>query len=481
MNGLPGSLSAGALAAGALLQAEFQAKLAKLKSRTLVFGASGGYSSFRGGDLASDLNLSEFTTVILDSGLAFAKAGTPWQLYYFNAIVARLRELNNWIEDGHTAIIVLRNIGPIAVVGGGVAFALDQLPLFNFIQYSETSGTQIEYFGPSAAESFFKPWLARLCYDLIISSKPLRPLLRVNRGSKGSDQLVGGIVKIGLGRIIFVPYVVGKPLSGTHLEYLESLAGLPERLPEASAELPDWAANFQTTDERHALDNIDALRSKISEIENTIRMEEDKISQAGHLKTLFAGSGDAFVAAVNDALTELGLRVVDGPHPRADLIAVDDTLGILAIEAKGLDGSAREANLRQAERWIADVRYACAASEEELRTDADMRNYKDKLTALDISFPAGQDINVRGLMVIGTFRKTPLDKRPEPDFPDAIMRVASRSEVCVITGLQLLLMILQSRNDPTFKAKFIEQLFTTSSQPALDITWRDFLISQAQP
>jgi hypothetical protein len=455
-------------------EAKLTAKLERLKSRTLLFGLPGSYSWCQSAALTSNVNLSEFTTIILDNGLSFSQLGTSLNSYSFSLVLNRLTTIDDWTGRGHTLIVVLRNIGKI--IREGIPHEIHQFPVFNGINYDETSGTQIEYCGPPMAEEFFTRWIKLLRYDLIISAPKLKPLLRVHRWSSGPTEVVGGILKKGAGQIIFVPKPVAGPGTDEHLRYLADLAGCPELIQEPLAELPGWATNFQTAEEVRARDNIDALRSQISRIENTVQMEEEKISQAGRLKTLFVDSGSAFVAAVNDALTELGLHVIDGPHPRADLIALDATRGILVVEAKGLDGCARETNLRQAERWVADVKYGCAASEEELRADADIRNYADKLTALGISLPVGQDINIRGLMVIGTFRKVPLDKRVEADFPDPVMRVASRSAVCAITGLQLLLMILQTRKDPTFKAKFIEQLFTTSGQLALDVTWKDFLI-----
>jgi hypothetical protein len=255
---------------------------------------------------------------------------------------------------------------------------------------------------------------------------------------------------------------------------LTTLADLPARLAQTPQALPDWASGYRIADEAAAQGNIADLTAQISKLESAVQGEEERLSEAARLKVLFAGSGDEFVAAVSDALSELGLRVIDGPHPRADLMAFDDARGILAVEAKGLDGCAREANLRQTERWAADVKSARAASAEGPVQDVDLQGYADQLTALGV--PTELEIEVRGLMVIGTFRKTPLDKRIEPDFPDAMMRTLSRSSVCALTGLQLLGMILQVREDPSMKQKLVEQIFTTNGPLELQSSWKDFLI-----
>jgi len=448
-----------------------EAKLQKLKSKTLLIGQPGAYGWCQTAGLVSDANLSEFTTIILDIVLAFSQIGTSLASYQVDLIKRRLNAIEDWVEAGHTVIIVVRNI--ILLVGNAPTRA-NALPFFDRINYTQASGTQIEYCGgASAAGEVLRSWIGRLQYELVIDAPNLEPLLRVQRASKGSAQFVGGIVKKGAGRIVLVPPPT-RPQD--HVQYLQALANLPEQILGEPSELPAWAANFRTADETKALDNIAALKAQISEIENAIRMEEEKLLQADQLKTLFAASSDAFVAAVSNALTELGLRVIDGPHPRADLIALDDARGILVVEAKGLDGAAREANLRQAERWVADVRYVCTVSDEEIAADADLQGYAEKLTDLGISTQARRDINIKGAMVIGTYRKTPLDKRLEPDFPDPVMRVVSRSEVCALTGLQLLLMVLRARKDPTLKPKFIEQLFATSGQLDLKVSWKDFLV-----
>jgi hypothetical protein len=93
--------------------------------------------------------------------------------------------------------------------------------------------------------------------------------------------------------------------------------------------------------------------------------------------------GDSFKIAVAAALSELGLRVVDGPHPRADLLVSDGTrLG--AVEAKGLEGSARENNLRQAERWTAEVRSAVSSTPERRAADPDLPRYAEQIEKLGI-------------------------------------------------------------------------------------------------
>jgi hypothetical protein len=170
-------------------------------------------------------------------------------------------------------------------------------------------------------------------------------------------------------------------------------------------------------------------------------------------------------------LREFGLNVVEGPHPRADLL-VWDGKRLAAAEVKGLDGQARESHLRECESWVADVNKALTFSPEDRQRDPDLVRYSEKLCklGLDLSDP-NTDLECRGLMVIGTYRQTPLDKRAADSFPDALVRRISRSNVCALTGLDLYCLLYKIRADPSCKAEIVDRLFSTSGVlPAED--WR---------
>jgi hypothetical protein len=236
--------------------------------------------------LISDANLNEFTTIIFDSAGAFSRIGASLISSQLDRIKVRLNQIEKWVEEGHTLIILLRNI---VLACDNAPFLLDELPPFDCVQYGRSTGTQIEYCGgASAAGEILRPLTSRLRYELVISASNLEPLLRVQRASKGLDQFVGGIVKKGAGRIVLVPV----PAAGTNPEvypqYLEAVVYLAEQILGQPAELPAWTAHFLTAEEAKALGTIDASRAQISEIENAIRVEEDRLSQAARLKTLFA-------------------------------------------------------------------------------------------------------------------------------------------------------------------------------------------------
>jgi hypothetical protein len=176
------------------------------------------------------------------------------------------------------------------------------------------------------------------------------------------------------------------------------------------------------------------------------------------------------------ALTAVGLAVVDGPNPRADLL-VTDGVRLGAVEAKGLEGPAKEPNLVQAEKWVTETKHALVLSQEARLADHDLRRYGEQLAALGVRLEA-TNVDCKGIMVIGTFRKTPLSQRTLADYPDQMLRPLKRSRICALTGLDLFTMLMSSRTNPTLKAGFVDMLFETDGPINLSLSWSQFLKGQ---
>jgi hypothetical protein len=287
-------------------------------------------------------------------------------------------------------------------------------------------------------------------------------------------EIVAGFKEYGNGLVILIP---PNSLSKNHIAhaYVE-LSHFAEFLThDRRVDLPDWVGNYQTSVEGSALRRIEANRQKILGIEALITEDRNVVEGCRAMKALFSGTGDAFVAAVSAALQELGLRVVEGPHLRADLIAFDGAR-LLAIEAKGIDGCAKERHLREAERWLAEVRAALTIAQEQDFTDPDLERYSAKIRELGAdSETPGAIFESRGLLVIGAYKSTPLKDRREADFPAPLATVINRSEVCAISGLQLLGLVLGARGDPAEQARVIDLLYSTSGVIAEGRDWAKFL------
>jgi hypothetical protein len=125
------------------------------------------------------------------------------------------------------------------------------------------------------------------------------------------------------------------------------------------------------------------------------------------------------------------LRCVDGPPSRADLLASDGKR-VIAVEAKGLESSAREKNFRQVQSWKAEVDLALTVDPEDVAENPDLKRYVEQLGLIGVAGKTADDC--KGLIVIGTFRNIPLNERKMPDFPDNVTRSLIQSDVCAVTG-----------------------------------------------
>ncbi|HEY5504381.1 MAG TPA: hypothetical protein VIK28_04420, partial [Sedimentisphaerales bacterium] len=236
--------------------------------------------------------------------------------------------------------------------------------------------------------------------------------------------------------------------------------------------LPDWIDNFCVDTELDAINITNALEEEILALRAKIVEKQSDIARARELKALFSGTGDEFKDTVAAALQELGLNCVDGPHPRADILASNGKR-FMAIEAKGLDGNAKESNFRQVERWKAEVNSAVTIATEERKADPDLRRYGEQLDLLGM--PPNVTDDCKGLMVIGTFRSTPLTDRKGPDFPDGVIRRLGHSDVCALTGLQLFGLVMHVRKNPHLKSEIVESLFNTAGVLDRATEWNEFI------
>jgi hypothetical protein len=449
--------------------------------RTL--GIAAPQLQFENVPLVSDINLYEFDMIVYQPWGVFSGKETT---SYAKAAPIRnkLTEITEWVKRGNTIIVVLSRV-PAAKynehdrVSGSLGYVnLLTAPLFDGAKFTPIAGSRIENAGSQSAAVFFDPIRDQLKYAYIISHAAMRPLLRVSGAATNSEaQIVAGWIPQGAGRVVLVPPIDADPSSASQGNYINSLPTLLNCLESQRHDLPSWIDRWRSAEAWANLNKIGNARTQIEKIENEIAHHQSLLSQERWLYDLFAETGELFASAVKAAFVELGFIAVDGPHPRADiLVRLDDKIGV--IEAKGLEGSAKETNLRQAERWIAEVNHTLAASPEERRRDADLRRYGELLETLNIPLDVPFNGVTKGIMVIGTFRKTPLDERIEASFPDQLLRPLNRSFVCALTGLQLFTMVMASRRDPTLRIQFAQSVLSANGvyvQDNATLQWTNHL------
>lgn len=439
--------------------------------RRLFIGSDFGTGEGSVGFL-SNRNFHESNLIVWTPSSVIAEMtlhGNPIPKGTVDILARRLEHLKEWVSQGHTLILVGHTPVPYRYKAhpSSIHSALERYAPLDEVSFRIAAGTRVEYCGPSSVADLFTKHLQVLRYDVILGGANLTPLLRVALGSPGATQIVGGYRRFGDGLIVYLPPSGGN--SSQWAAYINDASKLPDALVSQPSELPVWIDHYQTTNDKEAFAKIGDLTDQVTDLQNQIEAQQGVVQNSRDLKRLIFDTGSSFANAVAAALTELELQVVDGPHPRADLLA-SNGVRFAAVEAKGVEGPTRERDIRQTVQWMAEVDSALATNSED--ADPDLSRYVEQLGKLEVNRD-GSDC--KGLLVMGTFRKTPLAERTQSSFPEPVTRVLERADVCALTGLQLFGLVVQSRDDPSLKPTILKELFETRGVLQRTLDWNEFL------
>jgi hypothetical protein len=377
----------------------------------------------------------------------------------------RIILLNQWVRRGNTLVIL--NVMPVWAQPLGQW--VNAFEPFGGVGFQSVEGSRIEACGPREALELLTGLIEHMSYKFVLTGDELKPLLRVRTANKsGPTQVVAGVRQLDAGQIIYLPKLNGNPAKWTlPLAAIQKLtAVLTRREPD---ELPDWTHQFHSEPERAALAEIGALQVDVARIRAEIARHQIGLDDAVRLKQLIAGSGQGFADAAASALKELGFRVIEGQHPRADLV-VSDGSRIAAVEVKGVEGPIAERHLRQLWAWMTEIDNILSMQPEE--RSKEQKDYAAAIAKLETRVG---DFDCKGLLIVGTFRMTPLDTRSEPDLPDPVEKRIGAADVCILTGLQLLGLVLAGRNDPKIKPLVVQELMNTRGRMHRALDWTEFL------
>jgi len=377
----------------------------------------------------------------------------------------RLLQLTEWVRAGNVLIVV--GVMPVWVQALGSDLSTQEP--FRGINFQTAGGTRIEVCGPQSARELLAELSKDMAYDYVLSGGQLNPLLRVRTANKdGPIQMVAGIRTLDVGHIIYLPRLKGYPTDWT--KALAAIQRLPAVLTRREPdELPEWVNDFHSEPERDATASIRSLQAEVACIEDEISRHNLVLNDAASLKQLIAGSGQAFADAAATALRELGFRVVEGQHPRADLV-VSDGRRIAAVEVKGVGGPIAENYLRQLRAWMTEIDHILSLPPEE--RSYEQMDYAATIEKLETPVA---DLDCKGLLIVGTFRKTPLDQRSEPDLPDAAQRRLGGTDICILTGQQLMGLVLAARRDPQIKPVLVRDIMSAQGRLDRALDWKEFL------
>jgi hypothetical protein len=443
--------------------------------RTVFIGAT-GTQLWIGTPLFSDFNIHECNLMLFDP----ITLDSVWNQMKLQRHVSESREtpgtlrrrweaafnaISRWVEEGNTLLITVRQLPTMNLFISREKTISENPnswePLRN-INLTPRTGNLVQPASAFARE--FTPFESFFSYQYVVDGEKLVPLYKTSSVYTHNQETVAGFFRRGRGVIVFAP----QP-SNWHAEYLDAITRLREQQVASLSDLPEWADRFQNNEERAALERIALAERDLEDAHQRIEQEKGLIRGLNKEKVLYAGTDAVLVEETAKALREFGLAVVEGPHPRADLLVWDGT-HLAAAEVKGLKGSAKEADFRQVNTWVAEVNRALAEGPEGRRADPVLIQYSEKLTELGIDVSTAlTGFECQGLMIIATFRKTSLADRTLASFPDPVAKLIQRFGVAALTGLDLYCLLQEVRSDPTRKQKIAEELLTLRGvMPSLD-------------
>ena len=210
--------------------------------------------------------------------------------------------------------------------------------------------------------------------------------------------------------------------------------------------LPSWCNSYTLPTPAHEFElrgDIQNIEKEINSIKDKINKHKDLIWKSEQRKILFAGSGKEMEDQVKDILEEMGCTFMGGLQDGEGLIfKYNDRIAV--VETKGVSGGALEKHAIQLEKAI-------------------------------IEYYSSHEIMPKGVLVVNVYKDTPLDDRNVAPFPSNLISYSEKRDHCLITGLQLLGLYIDRKDNPDKKAQVIASIFSTSGVFGYYQDWRGFL------
>lgn len=191
---------------------------------------------------------------------------------------------------------------------------------------------------------------------------------------------------------------------------------------------PAWVESFTIFDEKEKRKKIEELEKQVIKTNKAIAKENEQISKHKKLKLLLFADGKPLEDIVKFVFNDLGCKMVDNIcKNRVDLVFGHKNKTFVC-EIKGKKSSAAEKDVRQLKTWVSEC-----------------ENEQEK--------------DMKGLLIVNTFKELPLKNRKENPFPFADGSVVQKNNFCLITTLQLLCLYIDCKNNPNKIDKVINEIY----------------------
>ncbi|TXB61845.1 hypothetical protein [Phaeodactylibacter luteus] len=358
--------------------------------------------------------------------------------YYKPGLERRRKEIKEFLERGRVIIIQKPYVKPIILkTEEGEELTLD---FYSFMGIEKpiietVSGDRMTTRRGDEAKVFLSKHSHLLVYENEFIKSYGKPLFFIN----DTDHIVGQYIIKERGVIIFMPTIRNLDVSNvTRFFYdLHSFAlSLKNDLGLNRGEflMPEWAYGVQTKEEV-------SLRKRLDEIEKLGLEIKREIDLFEKQKTLFTGTGFELVEIVEYALRELGFNVVAKDTFKDDLIiSKDDEIAI--VEIKGVKKSATQRHAVRLHKWVTDYFFR-------------------------------HEVNPKGILIVNTYKDTPPGQRKEIDFPSQMMEYVNQMKICLMTGVELFILITAFKTGRMSQEEIEKLLFETVGQVKLPFSLED--------
>ncbi|MCP2293620.1 hypothetical protein APR11_000024 [Nocardia amikacinitolerans] len=383
------------------------------------------------------------------------------------ALTRRRREFEDFLKMGNTLYVLARHPNSAVIHNGTVeregkgrsavivnhtetVKPLSALPIT--LETMPASGKNFEVIGDGIFQQLLRRFSSDLRYEAVISG-PGTAIARI----PNTQRTLGAVAKLKSGgQIVLIPVPKFAELPGERtlldyydaesaddegegdqllalaMEFQHGLIDSASRLSGAAEEQPEWAKGIRLHGEAEIIDDIEAKKLRIAELQSELTTLSDDLGRIEYLKNLVSGTGRALELAVKEVLEILGGRVEE-PEPGRDDWIVHFPERVAVVEVKGLGKSAGEKNATQLEKWVI--------------------NYHDR-----------HEIFPKGILVINAWRNKPLSDRNEKAFPDQMLPYCERSDHCLITGAQMLAIHQHVLRNPGAAGEIRQSLLATAGR-----------------
>lgn len=322
------------------------------------------------------------------------------------------------------------------------------------IRLHRASGKRIEPTGEGPFQSLFRKYKEYLTYSATIEWPSSQSLAKV----VGTQRVVASAVTTKDGGLLAVmPSTLFSPVSNDEgdgdegddedegeyedgeiwpdeaIQYqIDLIAAVEQSLGNTEVTRPEWAARFSTAEKGMLAEKVISQERAIEEARDVLSRLKAQVDAVELEEQLYLGTGRMLELRVKDVFEKLGGVLVE-PEPGRDDWRVDFDGRPAVVEIKGTTKSAAEKHAAQLEKWVA------GAFEE-------------------------SGVMPKGILIVNTWRETPLDQRDQDDFPAQMLPYSEGRGHCLATGLDLFVIAREIDADPSKTQLWREKILATNGR-----------------